>query len=216
MSATARTHANSGVKTVRQLMYWLAIAVAAVVAGANTIPYIRATTMALITIFDLQGMAGFFGNRALALVAIPVGIVLWAFIQTAEVYPILLKHDRKLMRLIALEADAAPQLEIRDQDDPALVKLKQWYNQFPMLSIRSANRAALCSYVVDTTICLMVFPPVDGGFGQLLFVLFTGQWGLINWGAVGLIVTMLFCFEFMVRFILFLGMQYWYLKRAHS
>ncbi|MBD2111730.1 MULTISPECIES: hypothetical protein [Cyanophyceae] len=207
---------NSGAKTARSLLYWLAICVAVVVAAANMLPYCRAVSLALINIFDLQGLVGFFGNRALALISIPVGIVLWAFIQTAETYPILLKHDRKLMRLIALEADSADQLQVNEDDDPALVRLKEWYNHFPMLSIRTANRASLSAYIVDTFICLAVFPPVDGGFGKLVFVVFTGQWGLINWGSVGLIVTMLFCFELMVRFILFLGLQWHYLKRAHG
>jgi hypothetical protein len=207
---------NSGAKTARQLLYWLAICVAVVVAAANMLPYCKAASLALINIFDLQGLVGFFGNRALALISIPVGVVLWAFIQTAETYPILLKHDRKLMRLIALEADAAEQLQVHEDDDPALARLKDWYNRFPMLSIRTANRASLAAYIVDTLICLTVFPPVDGGFAQLVFVIFTGQWGLINWGSVGLIVTMLFCFEIMVRFILFLGLQWHYMNRAHS
>ena len=207
---------NSGAKTARQLLYWLAIGVAAVVAAANTMPYCKAVSLALIALFDLQGAVGFFGNRALALVSIPVGVVLWAFIQTAETYPILLKHDRKLMRLIALEADAADQLQVHEDDDPALARLKDWYNRFPMLSIRTANRASLAAYIVDTLLCLTVFPPVAGGFGALVFVIFTGQWGLISWGSVGLIVTMLFCFELMVRFILFLGIQWHYMKRAHS
>ena len=142
--------------------------------------------------------------------------MLWGFIQTAETYPILLKHDRRLMRLIALEADESEQLEIGEYDDPALVRLKQWYNRFPLLSIRSANRVSLFAYAVDLAICLSIYPPVEGGFGQLVFVIFTGQWGLINWGSVALIITMLFCFEAMVRLILFLGMQAYYLQRAHS
>ncbi|MBW4486117.1 MAG: hypothetical protein KME14_26640 [Tildeniella torsiva UHER 1998/13D] len=207
---------NSGAKTARQLLYWLAICVACIVAAANMLPYCKAVSLALVNIFDLQGVVGFFGNRALALISIPTGVVLWAFIQTAETYPILLKHDRKLMRLIALEADSADQLQVNENDDPALVRLKEWYNRFPMLSIRTANRASLVSYIVDTFICLAVFPPVEGGFAQMVFVIFTGQWGLINWGSVGLIVTMLFCFELMVRFILFLGLQWHYMKRAHS
>lgn len=212
----ANRHQNSGAKTARQLLYWLAICVAVVVAATNMLPYCRAVSLALTNIFDLQGVVGFFGNRALAIVSIPVGVVLWAFIQTAEAYPILLKHDRKLMRLIALEADSADRLQVHEGDDPALASLKQWYNAFPLLSIRSANRASLAAYIVDTFICLTIFPPVDGGFGQLLFVIFTGQWGQINWGSVGLIVTMLFCFEIMVRFILFLGLQWHYMKRAHG
>lgn len=216
MAATTHRGFKSGVKTFRSLIYWLAVCVAAIIAGANTIPYCKVVSLALIDIFDLQGLAGFFGNRALALISIPVGILLWGFIQSAEVYPIILKHDRKLMRLIALEAESAEQLEVRDNDAPALVALKNWYNQFPMLSIRTANRAALLAYVVDTLICLSIYPPVDGGFYRLVFVIFTGQWGLINWGSVGLILIMLFCFELMVRFVLFLGLQFYYLKRAHS
>jgi hypothetical protein len=64
---------SSGAKTARQLLYWLAICVACVVAAANMLPYCRAVSLALINIFDLQGVVGFFGNRALALISIPLG-----------------------------------------------------------------------------------------------------------------------------------------------
>lgn len=207
---------RSGAKTARQTLYWLAVLVAVVVAIANVTPYFKAANYALVEIFALKGLWAFFGNKALTLISGLVGLVLWGFIQTAETYPILLKHDRRLMRLIALEAEQADYLQIRENDDPALVQLKTWYNRFPMLSVRSANRLSLFAYIIDTAICLSVFPPVDGGFEQLVFVIFTGQWGLINWGSVALVVLMLFCFEAMVRIVLFLGMQAYYLRRAHS
>lgn len=207
---------RSGANSARQVLYWLAIAVAIVIAALNTVPYIRAVQFVFDEIFSVTGVWAFFASKALTFLAVVLGIVLWAFIQTAEIYPMLLKHDRRLMRLIAMEADQADMLEIRDTDDPALVSLKEWYNRFPLLSIRSANRVSLVSYVVDTTICLAVFPPVQGGFGQLVFVLLTAQWNLIDWGAVALIIIMLFCFEAMVRLILFLGLQAYYLRRAHG
>lgn len=217
MTATSQRSPRSGANSARKVLYWLAIAVAVAIAAINTVPYIRAVQFVFAEIFTFQGFVwAFVANNALTLLAVVLGIVLWAFIQTAEVYPILLKHDRRLMRLIALEADSAEQLEVRDTDDPALASLKDWYNRFPLLSIRSANRVSLVSYVVDTTICLSVFPPVEGGFGQLVFVLITAQWSLIDWGAVALIVVMLFCFEAMVRLVLFLGLQAYYLRRAHG
>lgn len=206
---------RSGLMTARQLLYWLAILVAVIVACWNATPYIRASFFVLTEVFSLRGIAGFFANRALGMVSIVIGVILWAFIQTAETYPILLKHDRKLMRLIASEAESADYLEIREGDDPALAQLKNWYNRFPMLSIRAANRASLAAYVIDTILCLAIYPPVEGGFGQLVFVVFTGQWGLIQWGNVAMIVAMLFVFELMVRSVLFLGMQAYYLRRAH-
>ncbi|MBD2115241.1 hypothetical protein H6F59_25760, partial [Nodosilinea sp. FACHB-141] len=39
--------ASSGAKTARQLLYWLAIGVACVVAAANMLPYCRAVSLAL-------------------------------------------------------------------------------------------------------------------------------------------------------------------------
>lgn len=216
---TGRGHSpRSGVRTARQLLYWLAIAVAVVIAFWNMMPYTRAAFYALIEVFGVQGAdpLNMFANRALGMISLVMGAIIWALIQTAEVYPVLLRHDRKLMRLMALEAESAEQLEVRDTDDPALARLKDWYNQFPLLSLRSANRASLFAYIVDLAICLSVYPPVDGGFGKLLFILFTGQWGLISWANVALIVVMLFCFETMVRAVLFLGMQYYWIRRAHS
>ncbi|MBD2261124.1 hypothetical protein [Pseudanabaena sp. FACHB-2040] len=207
---------RSGLMTARQLLYWLAVLVAVIVACWNATPYVKVSFFVLTEVFSLNGIAGFFANRLLGMVSIFTGVILWGLIQTAETYPILLKHDRRLMRLIAAEADAADYLEIRDEDDPALVQLKLWYNHFPLLSIRAANRASLFAYIVDTAICLSVFPPVEGGFGRLVFVIFTGQWNLISWANVALILVMLFVFELMVRFVLFLGMQAYYLRRAHA
>ena len=207
---------RSWVKTARQLLYWLAVAVAVVIAFWNMMPYIKASNVVLTQVFGLTGVWGFIGNRALGIVAIAVGAILWAFIQTAETYPLLLKHDRKLMRIIALEAEQADQLEVREDDDPALVKLKEWYNRFPLITVRSASRIALATYAIDAAICIAMFPPVEGSFGQLMFVLVTGQWGLISWGNVALILVMLFVFERMVALVLFLGMQAYYLRAAHS
>jgi hypothetical protein len=53
--------------------------------------------------------------------------------------------------LIALEANAADQLPVHEDDDPAPVQLKEWSNRFPMLSIRTANRASLAAYIVRIT-----------------------------------------------------------------
>lgn len=214
-----RSAPKSGIRTVQQLLYWLSIGVAIIVAIANVTPYVKAANFALLDIFDIANLAGFprlISNRVLFYLSIGVGVVLWAFIQTAETYPILLKHDRKLMRIIAEEAESSDSLEIHSDDDPALKTLKHWYNRFPLLSVRASNRASLLAYVIDTFICLSVYPPVDGGFGQLLFVVFTGQWGMIRWSSVALIIVMLFVFELMIKFLLFLGMQAYYLRRAHG
>lgn len=206
---------RSGAKTGRQLLYWLAVCVAIIVAIANMIPYIKAANYVLLNVFEFPFLIRFFANNAMKLVAIPVGILVWGFIQTAETYPILLRHDRRVMRLIATEAESSDRLSIRGDEDRALLRLKQWYNNFPLLAMRSANRTMLFAYVVDTAICISVFPPVEGGFERLVFVIFTGQWGLIDWGAVALIIVMLFCFEAMVRLVLFLGLQAFYFTRAH-
>lgn len=211
----SRPSPRSGVSVVRTLLYWLAFGVALLVAIANMVPYIKASEFVLVQLLG-GGIWGFVVDRFLGFASLFVGAILWAFIQTAEAYPILLKHDRRLMRLIAMEADNADRLQIRDEDDPALARLKSWYNKFPLLSIRSANRVSLWAYCIDAAICISVFPPVDGNLGQLFFILVTGQWGQINWVSVALIVLMLFCFEAMVRLVLFLGMQAYYLRRAYS
>jgi hypothetical protein len=207
---------NSGVRTVRQLLYWLSILTAVAIAFWNMQPYIKVSQLGLAEVLGGGTFDMIVWDAFLSAVGVLVGIILWALIQTAEVYPILLRHDRKVMRLMALEAENAEQLEIRDTDDPALERLKMWYNRFPTLSLRSASRASLLAYITDLVICFGVYPPVSGGILNLVFILVTGQFGQIDWANVGLIIVMLFCFEIMVRSVLFLGMQAYWFHRAHA
>lgn len=212
-ATNTRHRQNSGAKTARELLYFLAIAVAIVISFWNLQPYIRVSQGALASVLGANG--GVIEGRFLNLLGMGIGFVLWAFLQTCEAYPVLLRHDRRLLRILAQEADECDQLPVRDGDDPALRKIKGWYNNFPLLSIRSASRASLAAYGIDAVICLVTFPPVSGGMGRLLFVLITGQWSAINWANVALILCMMFVFEIMVRLILYLGLQAHYLRQAH-
>lgn len=189
----------------------LSCGVAVIVCFWNMQPYIRASAFALDAVLNISEWTG-----AWVIFSILTGVVLWGLLQTAEVYPVVLRHDRQMLRLIAAEADQCDKMELREEDDPALTSLKLWYNSFPLLSVRSARRGALLAYAIDSMICIIVFPPVSGGLDRMLFVLITGQWGQINWANVALILVMLFVFEIMVRFILFLGLQTYYFKKAHS
>lgn len=214
MTTANRRRKSSAAKTARDILYFLAIAVAVVISFWNLQPYIRVSQYTLTSVLAANG--GVIEGRFFNLLGWGIGFVLWAFLQTCEAYPVVLRHDRRLMRILAQEAENCDQLPVREEDDPALAQLKGWYNNFPLLGIRGASRASLAAYGLDAVICLITFPPVSGGMGRLLFVLITGQWSAINWANVGLILCMMFVFEIMVRLVLYLGLQTQYFRQAHN
>ncbi len=216
--ATTTTQRRSLAKTATTLFYWLCIGAAITLALWNLQPYLRLSQWALATVFGVEdtGGWGLIQSRLIAMVGFLMGAILWAVLQMAESYPILLRHDRRVLRQAAMEADQADQLPIRKGDDPALVQIKIWYNSLPLSGIRMASRAALMAYGMDGVICVSQYPPVEGGIGRLFFVLITGQWGLINWANAGLIVALMFGFQAILKAVLWLGRQAYLHHRAYT
>ena len=208
---------NSTAKTGRELLFYLAIAVGIIGCVWNMMPYIRVATATLTTVFGVDpGLLGVIQGRFFGMLGIGVGFFLWAFLQILETYPVFLRHDAKVLRLLAETSDNAPKLEEKESDDRTLRKIKHWYNTLPLVGFRTASRGALVAYGIDAVICITQHPPVEGGFGNLLFVLVTGQWGLISWSNVALIVVMMFLCETILRLVLYLGIQAEILKAAHA
>lgn len=215
-----RPQRRSLAQTTAQGFYWLAILGAIIACLWNLQPYLKVSQWGLITVFgvDVQDpdALGVAAANFLRLVGFFMGAVVWALLQMAESYPILLQHDRRTLRQAVLEAETSGSLPIRDGDDPALVQVKTWYNRLPLQGIRVALRAALVAYVIDGLICITQYPPIDGGFSRLMFALLTGQTNLINWANVGLIVSMMFGFQVLLKLILWLGRQAFLHYRAYS
>lgn len=225
-STSSTRRRRSLTQTASLAFYWLAILGAILACLWNLQPYLRLSQWGLLTVFGVdttaipEGPVDAVATTAIAnllrLAGWGMGFVLWALLQACETYPIILQHDRATLRQAVIEAESSPPMAIRDGDDPALIQVKRWYNGLPLKGVRVAMRAALIAYAVDGTICLVTYPPVDGGLDRLLFILITGQTGLINWPNVLLILCMMFGFQILFRGILWLGRQAYLHRRAYA
>ncbi|MBD2019925.1 hypothetical protein H6F43_06955 [Leptolyngbya sp. FACHB-36] len=203
-----------------KVLYWLCVAAGLWFAYLNIAPYAQAVQFILSNVTDTSLMQVLmslwvigpilrFFNTAGHWV---IGVILWGIIQTIKVFPIILKHDRSFMRTVLSESEQAHRFPIHETDDPTAKALKSWYNRFPMLTISTARTWALFAYVVDFLICITIYPPCEGGFGQLFFLLMTGQWTELDWANIALLLVTLFVVEAIVKFLLWLGQIAYYYR----
>jgi hypothetical protein len=212
-------------KWIVKTLYWLTLTAALWFAYLNVQPYAIAVKKVMLEVLPDPALIKLIAaipivNGIVAFIGIAVhwfvGFILWLIIQTVEVLPIILRRDRAFVRTLIQESEKQAQFQINDNDDPALKALKRWYNQFPALTINRARIAALFVYAIDFLICIAVYPPCKGGFGQLIFILATGQFNRLDWANIALLFITLFVIEILVRFLLWLGQVAYFMKAAHS
>ena len=216
-----RFQANKVVK----VLYWLCIAAGIWFAFLNINPYAQAVRLiirnstsdtSLVQIIAMipivNGFAALLGSAMHWL----IGLILWAIIQTIEVFPILLKRDRAFMKVIINENQGAEKFKVGKDDDPAIAALKNWYNRFPTLTMSNARNLALFTYAIDFLICTVVYPPCKGGFGQLMFILVSGQWTRLDWGNIALLMITLFAIEIIINLLFWFGETMYFMRIAHT
>lgn len=211
-------------KIVRCL-YWLCVAAGIWFAFLNINPYAQSAKLliqnsladsSLIQLIAMipiiNGFALMFGSAIHWL----IGLILWAIVQTIEIFPILLKRDRAFMRVLINENQQAEKFQILKTDDPAVAALKRWYNRFPHLTMSNARNLALFTYAIDFLVCTVVYPPCKGGFGQMIFILITGQWARLDWGNIASLFVTLFAVEVIVSLLFWFGETLYFMRIAHS
>jgi hypothetical protein len=220
-----QTSKNQDTRTYIKVLYWAAVICGIWFAYLNIGPYAQAVKLMIANsgadngllkfIYAMPLIGGIAATIGTALHWL-VGTIIWVVVQTIEVFPIILKRDRAFMRTLINQAQAADKFQIRENDDPALAALKRWYNNFPTLTITNARNLSLFVYAIDFLFCSLVYPPCDGGFGQLMFIIMSGQWGKLDWANIAMLITTLFAVEAIVRFIFWLGQIAYFMKAAHS
>lgn len=216
-----RFQANKVVK----VLYWLCVAAGIWFAFLNINPYAQAVRLiirnstsdtSLVQIIAMipivNGFAVLLGSAMHWL----IGLILWGIIQTIEVFPILLKRDRAFMKVIINENQGAEKFKVGKDDDPAIAALKNWYNRFPTLTMSNARNLALFTYAIDFLICTVVYPPCKGGFGQLMFILVSGQWTRLDWGNIALLMITLFAIEIIINLLFWFGETMYFMRIAHT
>lgn len=214
MNTKSTRHNSSEHRWFLHLLYWLAASVGVLFAVFNIIPYERAVRFLFGTAIADSGLLELISgvpivNAVTGVSAIAafwiMGFILWGFLQTMELFEKFLKRNRAFVQQTIQDAEGHQRYAIQEQDDPLLKGLKKVYNRMPLLTIKNARQAKLIAYSLDFCICLAVYPPVDGGFSRLMIVLFTGQWGLLDWGNVAALFATLFVVEWIVDLLFWIS-----------
>jgi|GEM_PF-864590 len=212
-SARGSKGKSSAGLTTAQILYWLCWAAFFWFAYLNVNPYAQAASFILSTISDNTLVQWFLSwpliGPLLASLALAahwiIGLIVWGVIQTIEVLPIILHHDRRFMRTVIAENGKAQRFAIAEDDSPTIRSLKKWYNLFPSLVVSKTRKWRKVTYAIDALICFLVYPPAPGGVRNLLFLLMTGQWYALDWGNIALSLVTLFAIEVLIHLLLFVG-----------
>jgi hypothetical protein len=199
--------------TTAKLLYWLCWAAFFWFAYLNVNPYAQAASFILASISDNTLVQWFLSwpliGPLLASLALAahwiIGLIVWGVIQTIEVLPIILHHDRRFMRTVIAENGKAQRFAIAEDDSPTIRSLKKWYNLFPLAG-RLQNPQVAQSHLCDRRPDLL--PGLSSGSGwrqNLLFLLMTGQWYALDWGNIALSLVTLFAIEVLIHLLLFVG-----------
>jgi hypothetical protein len=223
-SPSSKVTVGETTRLIVQILYWLVVAAAVWFAYLNVAPYAAAVKFVMSNTMDtalmqlllrlpLIGAVVKFASLGAHWI---IGLVVWAAIQTIEIFPIVLKHDRSFMRTVISDQENSQKFALKSEDDPAVRLLKQWYNRFPMLTVTKARNFALFVYAIDFCICLLVYPPSDGGFSDFFFLLMTGQFMAFDWVNIALLMVTLYAIEAIVHLLFFLGQILWYYRLSRA
>ncbi|BAY78369.1 hypothetical protein NIES25_48430 [Nostoc linckia NIES-25] len=208
-------------KTALQIAKWGVIGLGLWICYLNIGPYAYVVKILSGKVIDTTLIQGFYAipvlGKVLAAIGLishwGIGLLIWAVIQVCQILPILLKHNRKYIKNILDEVASGGAYQVSESDDPVVKQLKRLYNLLPLQSMRKARTYAKVAYGVDAVFCGIAYPPIAGGdIGQLFFVLLTGQWHLIDWGAVALMLITMFAIEILLNVALWWTETSRYLK----
>ncbi len=174
--------------------------VASMLAGGFTLwinvqPYIRFGV-------DLVGKSIGWGPIFDVPMGVIFGVVLFSLIQLCECYPIWIKHNKEQLKKFLDDYRAASKVELSDDDTRIERSIKREWNGLPLVKYRWAKQASLVAYTVDLIVLLIMFPPVDAPWGEIPWVLLTGQFNRILFGNIIQLIMIMFMFE--VFFTVFL------------
>lgn len=215
-----RNRSKVDATSANQLLYWLSVALLLAFMGVNIAPYYRSVLFLFAQVFGGTGSDP--ATAAFSSVFAGVfGVILWATLQTFQIYPMLLRHNRRMLQVMLREAEQAGKFQVNDWDDPTVKGLKRWYNQLPTLSAKVARQARVWAYTVDLIICLAVYPVVDSasfidGIVQIMIAVLTFDFARINAGNIAIILSTLFIVEFLLALVLHLGAQSYYWKESRK
>jgi hypothetical protein len=121
-----------------------------------------------------------------SLLSLGLGFMLWALFQMLELLPLaLFGHANFLDNNITKVG--AKKYEVNPGDRWEIKTAKMMSNSLSTEVLRFLIILGISVYVIDFFLCLYIFPPVKGGTTADLFkILYTGQFGKLDWGNMGM------------------------------
>jgi len=174
---------------------------------ANIKPYEVIATKFLSS-FDYPVIAGILFNTPIIggiiefisnFFAFTLGTALWAIFQILEILPLLLfGHGRFLNNQIGKHGNAA-KYAVSPNDSWETKAAKFLGNSLSTEVMRFLVLLAIGVYVIDFLLILTVYPPIQGNFGDFLYILQTAQWDKIDFVNLSTSLIVLFAVEFLVK-----------------
>jgi len=187
------------------LLLVLMLAGIGVAIGLNIGPFVK---MASLMLGKDQGQASSFPVISWLMstlkvgAAYVVGITWYAISQALELAPTLLTaSDKRTLRMINAVLDRSP-LQISGGESTEMRWLKNKYNNRPIASIQFFRACRLFVYTMELVICWITHPPVQGSPIDFVIALATLNFSEIDWGNVGITLSVLFLVEILVRIVL--------------
>ncbi len=128
-----------------------------------------------------------------------LGTALWAVFQILELLPLLLfGHERFLDTQISKDRNHA-KYQVNNDDNWEVKVAKKLANSLSTELMRFLLCLAIGAYIIDFLLITTVYPPVEGNFGDFVYILQTSQYHKINWVNFQTSVAVLFAVEFLFK-----------------
>ncbi|MGI2907687.1 hypothetical protein [Tolypothrix sp. VBCCA 56010] len=178
--------------TIITLLMWIITALIGWAIFTNIKPYEVLATRFLIGV-SYQSLGNFLTSIPFlggifkliwSLLGLGMGTLLWAFFQILELLPLaLFGHSAFLDNSIARAG--GKKYNTLENDHWEVKVAKTVGNSLSTEVLRFLILLGIAVYVVDFFLCLYIFPPVKGGtIADLFKVLYTGQFGKLDWGNI--------------------------------
>lgn len=127
-----------------------------------------------------------------------VFIMLFICLQTAEVAPTIVRSSPTVMENMIATFQKFRQLEISDNDDKAIAKLKKSHNEYYSSFLSGLDWARNIAYAIDFTVCVIAAPIIVGGYSNWSMVALAFGWSDLDYTNLLRICITMFFFQWVV------------------
>lgn len=124
-----------------------------------------------------------------------MGAVAWAVLQGFQVSYLLITLSEKALDYLIKQSNAKGTHAINETDINDLKFAKRRFNGLPLASLTYLKVARTVCYVIEFFVGLNSFPLVNGGWWELISIVFTAQFNQIRFDNLVMILILMFAVE---------------------